>query len=294
MAVNIQFTKMHGVGNDFVLLDAVSQNIKVDPFLVRRIADRHFGIGCDQVLIAEPPYEPDLDFTYRIFNKDGKEVAQCGNGARCFGRFVYERGLTDKKILHLGTLAGRLIVDLSDLSAIAVNMGEPSFSPKAIPLSTKGLVKLPKQGRYRLPLLGQEKEATILSIGNPHCILFVPSTTEAAVEEIGSILQEHPAFLRGVNVSFVQVLARNHIKCRVFERGVGETLACGSAACAAVIAGILQEELNPEVKVDMPGGALTVSWQAGEGVFLSGPAKSVFQGEFCLERQETTEKVIYL
>lgn len=290
----IQFTKMHGIGNDFVVLDAISQSLKFDPALIRRIADRNFGIGCDQVLIIEPPSDPQVDFTYRIFNNDGKEVAQCGNGARCFGRFVYERGLTDKMLLTVGTLAGPLQIDISDLLAIRVNLGEPDFSPKAIPLNLKMLTKLSKPGRYRLKFHQQEKEVTMLSLGNPHCIIFTPSIYEVPVDEIGQTLQTHPAFLRGMNVSFVQVLAKNHIKCRVYERGAGETLACGSAACAAVIAGILQEELNYEVKVDMPGGALTVSWEPKTGVCLSGPTKTVFHGEFCLEKHETHEKVTTL
>jgi diaminopimelate epimerase len=287
MSTLIQFTKMHGLGNDFVILDCVIQNLRVDPQLVRKIADRNFGIGCDQVLVVEPPSDPSLDFNYRIFNANGKEVAQCGNGARCFGRYVYDRGLIDKTSLKVGTLSGKLTINISDLSAIQVDMGPPQFSAKAIPLNLKETTKLNTPGRYRIHLLGNHREVTILSLGNPHCVISVPATTEAAVAEVGKALQEHPAFPRGVNVSFLQVLARNHVKCRVYERGVGETLACGSAACASVISGILQEELNTQVKVDMPGGNLTVSWDGGnEPVFLSGPAISVFTGEFLLSHQE--------
>lgn len=289
MSALIYFTKMHGLGNDFVILDSVIQNLKVDAHLVRKIADRNFGIGCDQVLVVEPPSDPSLDFNYRIFNANGKEVAQCGNGARCFGRYVYERGLIDKTILQVGTLSGKLTIDISDLSSIQVDMGPPQFSPKTIPLNMKEATKLPALGRYRILFLENHREVTILSLGNPHCVISVPATAEAAVAEVGKALQDHPAFPKGVNVSFVQVLARNHIKCRVFERGVGETLACGSAACASVISGILQEELNPQVKVDMPGGSLTVTWNGeGSSVFLSGPAISVFSGEFLLSHQETT------
>jgi len=288
MGTLIRFTKMHGLGNDFVVLDNISQAIKVDHLLVRKIADRNFGIGCDQVLVVDPPSMPDVDFNYRIFNADGKEVAQCGNGARCFGRYVFASGLTDKKMIQIGTSNGKMEIDVSDLTHIRVDMGVPQFGAKAIPLNPKFAEKVSNPARYKINLLGNEREVTILSVGNPHCIISVPATSEAAVNEVGKALQQHPAFPKGVNVSFLQVLARNHAKCRVFERGVGETLACGSAACAAVIAGILQEELNSTVKVDMPGGSLTVSWTPDKPVFLSGPAKSVFAGEFYLS---TTEEI---
>jgi diaminopimelate epimerase len=286
MGTYIHFTKMHGLGNDFVMIDTITQNVKIEPTIIRRLADRNFGIGCDQVLIIDPPTDPTLDFNYRIFNADGKEVAQCGNGARCFGRYVHDHGLTDKTILSIGTLSGKLIIDISDLSCIQVNMGIPQFAPSDIPLDIIHAIKLNDKGRYKIHLLGNQREVTILSIGNPHCVIAVPATTEAAVNEVGQALQMHPAFPKGVNVTFAQVLARNHIKCRVFERGVGETLACGSAACAAVISGILKKELNPVVKVDMGGGGLTVKWSYGEPVLLSGPAISVFHGEFCLSAQE--------
>lgn len=286
MRTMIHFTKMHGLGNDFVILDNITQNVKIDPRLIRRIADRNFGIGCDQVLIVEPPLDPQLDFHYRVFNADGKEVAQCGNGARCFGRYVYERGLIDKTLLHIGTLAGKLTVDVSDLTAIQVDMGPPHFSPHSIPLNTQHTTPLAMEGRHKIRLLGNDREVTILSLGNPHCVISVPATAEAAVAEVGKALQEHPAFPNGVNVSFLQVLARNHVKCRVYERGAGETLACGSAACAAVIAGILQEELNQQVKVDMAGGSLMVNWQPEGNITLSGPAISVFQGDFCVMQPE--------
>ncbi len=286
MSSTIHFTKMHGLGNDFVVLDSITQNIKLTPAIIKRIADRNFGVGCDQVLIVDPPALATLDFNYRIFNADGKEVAQCGNGARCFGRYVYERGLTGKKQLLIGTMAGNLKVDISDLSCIEVDLGEPIFSPKLIPLNIKAVSKLQKQGYYKIHLLGNNREVVILSMGNPHCVISVPATSEAAVMEVGKALQKHPAFPKGVNVSFMQVLARNHIKVRVFERGVGETMACGSAACASVVAGILHGELNKEVKVDMPGGALTVKWENDGPVILSGPAIGVFNGEFRITLQE--------
>lgn len=286
MTRHIHFTKMHGLGNDFIIVDNITQNIKIDPPLAKRLADRHFGIGCDQILLIEPPHEPNLDFSYRIFNADGKEVMQCGNGARCFGRYVYEMGLTDKTVIQVGTLAGKIIINVSDLSNIQVNMGRPHFLPTTIPLNTKEVAQLSDKGRYKIRLLGNDRDVTILSMGNPHCIISVPATTEAAVAEVGLALQEHPAFPQGVNVTFLQVLARNHVKCRVFERGVGETFACGSAACAAVVAGVLQEELNREVKVDMGGGALTVRWDLDDFVLLSGPTRTVFKGTFALSHQE--------
>jgi len=277
----IHFTKMHGLGNDFVIIDTIKQNFKPDLKLIRNIANRNFGIGCDQVLIIESPLEPTYDFNYRIFNADGIEVAQCGNGARCVGRYVHDQGLTEKTLLTMGTQTGKLTIDISDLAYIQVDMGVPQYHPKAIPLNIKYATKLHDQGRYKVDILGLLREVTILSLGNPHCVITVPAISEIPLEEVGKMLQNHPAFPKGVNVSFMQVLARNHIKCRVYERGTGETLACGSAACAAVITGILQEELNPIVQVDMNGGRLTVKWADVTGsVLLSGPAVSVFHGEF--------------
>lgn len=286
MGTHIHFTKMHGLGNDFVVVDNITQNVKIDSHLAKRIADRHFGVGCDQILLIEPPHDPDLDFTYRIFNADGKEVTQCGNGARCFGRYVFENGLTDKTVIQVGTLAGKLIIDVSDLTNIQVNLGRPQFSPTAIPLNLKDVFQLQAKGRYKITLLDNERDVTILSMGNPHCIIFVPATSEAAVNEVGMALQNHPAFPQGVNVTFLQVLARNHVKCRVYERGAGETFACGSAACAAVVAGVLQEELNREVKVDMGSGALTVRWDLDDYVYLSGPTRTVFHGVLALNQTE--------
>lgn len=286
MGTHFHFTKMHGLGNDFVVIDNITQNVKIDSNLAKRIANRHFGIGCDQLLLIEPPYEPQLDFTYRIFNADGKEVTQCGNGARCFGRYVFENALTDKTVIQVGTLAGKLIIDVSDLTNIQVNLGRPLFSPNAIPLNLKDVLPLPAKGRYKITLLDNERDVTILSMGNPHCVIFVPATSEAAVNEVGMALQNHPAFPQGVNVTFLQVLAKNHVKCRTYERGTGETFSCGSAACAAVIAGVLQEELNREVKVDMGNGALTVRWDLDDYVYLSGPTRTVFHGILALNQVE--------
>lgn len=286
MEYDIRFTKMHGLGNDFVLIDNISQNIKLEPSLAKRLADRRHGIGADQILLVEPPNHPGLDFTYRIFNADGKEVFQCGNGARCFGRYVYENGFTDKTLIEVGTGSGNIQIDLSDLSNIQVNMGQPIFSPSTIPLHLKAVTPLSSKGRYKIMMLGNEREVSILSMGNPHCIIFVPATTEAAVTEVGAALQSHAAFPDGVNVTFLQVLARNHAKCRVYERGVGETSACGTAACAAVVAGALQKELNREVKVDMGNGALTVRWDKEDYVYLSGPTRAVFTGAFRVSQSD--------
>jgi len=278
----IHFTKMQGCGNDFVILDCITQNLQVTPALVKKIADRKLGIGCDQVLVVDPPHDATCDFTYRIFNPDGKEVEQCGNGARCFGRYVIERGLIAKRHLLLDTLGGKITVDVSDLSHILVDMGVPQLAPQAIPINLKSLVRLDMPARYKIALSGIYHEVSILSMGNPHCIISVPSTKEADVENIGKMLQKNPAFTEGVNVTFMQVLARNHIRCRVFERGAGETLACGSAACAAMVSGVLQKELSAMVRVDMPGGHVTVRWEPDARVMQSGPAVNVFQGVFAV------------
>ena len=277
---------MHSLGNDFVIFDTIRQNAIVSPTLIRHIADRHCGIGCDQVLLVGPPFYSHLDFHYRIFNANGKEVTQCGNGARCFGRYVFEQGLTNKKLLKIGTLSGKMKINLHDLSAISVEIGVPQFAPAMIPLNSKKVTSISKNGRYKIHWQGNERVVHILSLGNPHCVMFVSSLQNVPVTEVGQALQRHPAFPEGVNVSFVQLLARNHIQCRVFERDVGETQACGSAACAAVAAGILQGELSREVQVSMPGGNLTVSWPMGKSILLSGPTKMVFQGTFCSKRPE--------
>lgn len=277
---------MHSLGNDFVIIDTLTQSFAITSNLIKKIANRHWGIGCDQVLIITPPTSPQLDFSYRIFNADGTEVAQCGNGARCFGRYVYDHGLTGKKQLHVGTLSGKLLIDLTHPDAIQVNMGPPIFSSKAIPLDNS-VLNQQSQGRYQITIGKNTRPVTLLSLGNPHCVISVPAIHEAKVQEIGHSLQTHPAFPQGVNVSFVEVLARNHIKCRVYERGVGETQACGSAACAAVISGVLQKELNPDVKVEMPGGGLSVFWTPEGDVLLKGPIARVFEGTFCLSVQET-------
>ncbi len=277
MTVQVRFTKMHGLGNDFVVIDAITQSIKVDSNLARKIAHRYFGIGCDQVLLVEPPHRPNEDFYYKIFNADGSLAKQCGNGARCVGRFVYEQGLTNKKEITFGILNGQMKVFLESDNQITAMLGKPKFEPTKIPIKA---LKATQKGRFLLKIEGKQREITALSLGNPHCIITVPSTKEAQVDKIGKQLQNSSTFPEGINVGFVQILARNHIKLRVFERGAGETMACGSGACAAVIAGILHQDLGDSVKVDMRGGHVFVSWKEGESVALTGSCKRLFDGIF--------------
>ena len=279
----IRFAKMHGLGNDFVVIDAVRQNVLLDKKLARKIAHRHLGIGCDQILLVEPPTKPDDDFFYRIFNSNGEEVAQCGNGARCLGRFIHDDGLSQKKELTIGYAKGRMKVIVESHQVTAL-LGPPSFEPKAIPI--KALRQ--KQGhRYAIKVNQQMKEVSALTLGNPHCVIDVPSAREAKVAEIGKSLQNKNLFPQGVNVGFMQILARNHIQLRVYERGVGETFACGTGACAAVISGILNGALGQEVKVDMRGGHVFVSWPDQKGpVYLSGETTRVFNGIMVLKEAQ--------
>ena len=276
MSKLITFTKMHGNGNDFVVLDRLTQFFHIDTKLVRRISDRHFGIGCDQVLIIDPPREPTMDFYFRIFNANGAEVSQCGNGARCIGRYVFDQGLTHKTHLKIGSRASILEINLENLKHIIVTLAIPNFAPEAIPIRLT-----PEGDFYQIPLEANTLKVRAVSVGNPHCIINVPALTAVDVSQIGQQLQQVDIFPELVNVTFVETLARNHLRCRVFERDVGETLACGSAACAAVVCGIRAGELSQEVRVDMPGGPVTVNW-AGDNtpVQLMGPVHSVFEGRF--------------
>lgn len=291
MKRKIRFVKMHSLGNDFVILDRIAQEITLDQALLARIGHRQLGIGCDQILIVDPPTQPQYDFQYRVFNADGQEAGQCGNGARCFGRYVFEKGLTDKRKLNVGCLHNPISIDLTDPQHIEVCLGKPQLPPTSNDIDTSNLQKI-SEGRYKLPLNAHnatveiEKEVSLLSIGNPHCVITVPSVKDAKVNTTGKSLQTHPSFPKGVNVGFKEVLARNHIKLRVYERGVGETSACGTAACAAVIAGNLQNELNPAVQVDMPGGALSVRWEEKTGIYISGPTHLVYEGWFVIEHAD--------
>jgi diaminopimelate epimerase len=272
--VLLRFTKMHGLGNDFVVLDGVTQELTVTPEMARHLSDRHFGIGCDQVLVVEPPQRPDVDFRYRIFNADGSEVAQCGNGARCLAKFVHDQRLSGRRKLRVETSAGVLELASKGSNQYQVNMGVPRLEPDEIPLAAPA-----RAPTYHLDIEGRALEFRALSLGNPHALLLVPEVAGAPVAEIGSRLGAHPGFPEGVNVGFMAIRDRHQIDLRVHERGSGETLACGSGACAAAVAGILGDLLDSPVRVNLPGGALTIDWAGeGESVFMTGPAVTVFQG----------------
>jgi diaminopimelate epimerase len=270
----LKFTKMHGAGNDFVVVDMISQHCKLRPRDIRMLADRHFGIGCDQVLLVEPPGKPDVDFRYRIFNADGTEVEQCGNGARCFARFVREKKLTSKSVIRVETAAGVIELRVRNRQQVEVAMGTPRFEPAEVPIIAGG-----RAPSYPLQVAGQTLEIGALSMGNPHAVLRVDDVNTAELERLGPLLESHPDFPQRVNVGFMQVISENEIRLRVFERGVGETLACGTGACAAVVYGITRGWLQDPVTVNLPGGKLSVSW-AGDSqpVIMTGPTAVVFEG----------------
>jgi diaminopimelate epimerase len=270
----LKFTKMHGLGNDFMVIDAVRQTVELNPEQVRQLADRHFGVGFDQLLLVEPPIKPDADFQYRIFNADGSEVSQCGNGARCFARFVYEQGLCDKPEVKVDTRAGRLLLKREADGTITVDMGIPRHAPTQIPLQAEQEALI-----YHFAVEGQTGSFGAVSMGNPHAVLTVDDVDTAPVLSLGPILESHPLFPERANIGFMQVLNPQHIRLRVFERGSGETLACGSGACGAVVVGIEQGVLTSPVQVDLPGGSLHIRWQGrGEPVLMTGPAMTVFEG----------------
>jgi diaminopimelate epimerase len=273
--MKLRFTKMHGLGNDFVVFDAIRQRVELSPAQIRRLADRHFGIGCDQVLLVEPPTRREADFRYRIFNADGGEVAQCGNGARCFVRFVHEQGLTSQREIRVETAAGIIVPRLEDDGQVTVDMGVPRFEPRDIPFDAPARALL-----YDLDVQGTHLVISALSMGNPHAVTLVEDVHRAPVAELGPLIEYHPRFPERVNAGFMQVLDRHHILLRVYERGSGETLACGTGACAAAVAGILRGLLDTPVRVTTRGGDLSIDW-AGEDapVYMTGPAVTVFQGE---------------
>jgi diaminopimelate epimerase len=274
----IDFTKMHGLGNDFVVIDAINQPVELTPGQVRQLADRHLGIGCDQLLLVEPASGAQADFRYRIFNADGGEVGQCGNGARCFMQFVREQGLTDKTQLQVETASGPLQLIQQPNGQITVDMGVPRLEPAEIPFLAER-----RDNRYALDVLDQQLEIAALSMGNPHAVLRVADIDTAAVATLGPLIEQHARFPERVNVGFMQVLAEDAIRLRVYERGAGETLACGSGACAAVVAGQLQGWLAERVKVVLNGGELVVSWAGiGQPVLMTGPATTVYQGRIDL------------
>jgi diaminopimelate epimerase len=270
----MQFSKMHGLGNDFMVVDAVTQNVFFSPELIRRLADRNLGIGFDQLLIVEPPYDPDLDFHYRIFNADGSEVAQCGNGARCFARFVRLKGLTNKNDIRVSTQTGRMVLSVTNDELVRVNMGQPNFEPQSVPLRANKAENL-----YLQRVAEQTVMFGAVSMGNPHCVIQVESVKTAPVETLGPELESHERFPERVNVGFMEVVNREHIRLRVYERGAGETQACGSGACAAVACGIQQGILAENVRVDLPGGMLHIAWKGeGQPLFMTGPATHVYDG----------------
>ena len=271
----IQFSKMHGLGNDFMVVDGVTQKVFFSPDTIRRLADRHFGIGFDQLLLVEPPYDPEQDFHYRIFNADGSEVQQCGNGARCFARFVRLKGLTNKERIAVSTMSGRIVLQVEQDNQITVNMGVPEFEPAKVPFRAQKAEKT-----YLLRVAEQTVMCGVVSMGNPHCVLNVPSVDEAPVAQLGAQLERFDRFPERVNVGFMQVVSPQEIRLRVFERGAGETLACGTGACAAAVVGMQQGLLRDRVKVHLPGGSLQIAWKgAGQPVYMTGPAEQVFDGE---------------
>ncbi|HEY3486912.1 MAG TPA: diaminopimelate epimerase [Gammaproteobacteria bacterium] len=276
--MRLKFVKMHGIGNDFVVFDAISQKVQLTPAQIRRIADRHFGIGCDQVLLVEKSPGGSADFGYRIFNADGGEVEQCGNGARCFMRFIHDAGLSAKSRLTVRTVCGDLELSLQPDGAVRVNMGVPEFAPHKIPFTAETTAL-----NYILEVAGQTLTIGAVSMGNPHAVLQVDNVQTADVAGLGPAIESHPRFPRRVNAGFMQIVSRQHINLRVYERGAGETLACGSGACAAVAVGRVQELLESKVTVSLPGGDLIIEWPGpGRELWMSGPAERVFEGEITL------------
>ena len=277
--MHVNFTKMHGLGNDFVVIEALEHEFTLDSAQIRRLADRHFGIGFDQLLLVEAPRTDDMDFSYRIFNADGREVEQCGNGARCFARFVYDRGLTDKQTIRVGTRSGIIIPRLHDDGSVTVDMGAPVFDPEKIPFTANR-----RSDRYDIEVDGNRLLIGALSMGNPHAVLLVDDVDAAPVTTLGPRLENHPRFPQQTNAGFMQVLDNHNIKLRVWERGSGETLACGTGACAASVFGIQQGMLDSPVTVQLRGGRLEIQWQGDEQpVLMRGPTEYVYEGSLPTE-----------
>ena len=274
--MRVKFTKMHGAGNDFVVVDATHAPLIVDAPGIRRLADRHFGIGFDQMLVVEPARSPDTDFYYRIFNADGGEVSQCGNGARCFVRYVHDKGLCAKNAIRVETRSGIIEPRLEKDGRVTVNMGAPIFEPIRIPFVAER-----RASTYPLEVGGRKREISAASMGNPHAVQVVADVDAAPVASEGPLIECHPRFPERVNAGYMQIVDRGHIKLRVFERGAGETLSCGTGACAAVVAGIARGLLDSPVIVDTRGGVLEIAWTGeAQPVSMTGPAQSVFEGEF--------------
>lgn len=276
MTQTIQFSKMQGAGNDFMVIDAINQKIDLSAAQIQQLAHRQFGVGFDQLLLVEKSNI--ADFKYRIFNLDGGEVSQCGNGARCFVRFVVEQNLTKKREINVETASGIITPKLEDNGFVTVNMGAPIFAPKQIPFIAESLLPA-----YALEVGGQQLQIAALSMGNPHAVLLVNDVETAPVVALGSQIERHPRFPERVNAGFMQIIDAHHIKLRVFERGSGETLACGTGACAAAVSGIQSGALQSPVKVSARGGELHIAWQGGNSpVMMTGPAVTVFTGAITL------------
>lgn len=275
--MKLRFTKMHGQGNDFVMLNGIAQNISLAPAQIRHIANRNFGVGCDQLLLVEKTLLPDVDFCYRIFNGDGGEVEQCGNGTHCFAQFVRDEALTDKNVLRVETMKGIISPSIGVDGVVTTDMGAPRFLPHEIPFVADG-----ESIKYALAVAGQMVTIGVVSMGNPHAVQIVDNIDHAPVCEMGPLIEHHARFPQRVNAGFMQVLSRDHVKLRVWERGAGETLACGTGACAAVVTGIRFGLLNNTVRVTARGGELTVTWhpvQANAPVLMAGKPTLVFRGE---------------
>ncbi|OIJ43833.1 diaminopimelate epimerase [Massilia timonae] len=283
--MKLKFTKMHGAGNDFVVIDAINQKIDVDGMSAdgwQRLADRRFGIGADQILVVERPVDAGVDFRYRIFNNDGSEVEQCGNGSRAFVRFVVEKGLTRERSIRVQTMSGIINPRLEDDGNVTVDMGAPRLDPAEVPFDSAGLDGKPEgeDTLWPLPVGGEATQISVVSMGNPHAVQVVHNVDTALVEQTGPLIEHHERFPKRVNAGYMQVVDRHHIRLRVHERGAGETLACGTGACAAVVAGIRRGLLDSPVRVSARGGELSIAWAGvGQPVYLSGPAVSVFEGE---------------
>jgi diaminopimelate epimerase len=290
----LRFTKMHGAGNDFVVLDATRAPLALTPEQLRRLGDRRYGVGADQILVVAPPPEGDasVDFSYRIFNNTGDEVEHCGNGARCFARYVREHGLSDAETIRVATMNNRLELRVQPDGRVTVDMNVPRFEPASLPFDTTGLVPRPVGGYELWPLAVEAAdgislhtvEAAIVSMGNPHAVMRVDDVDVAPVATLGPRIEHHFRFPRRVNAGFLQVVSRSHVRLRVFERDAGETLACGTGACAAVVAGIRLGWLDTRVDVDARGGRLTIEWAGGpdDRVWMTGPAATVYEGEIAL------------
>ncbi len=276
--MKLQFSKMQGLGNDFVVFDAIHQTVQLSTQQLRFLANRRFGVGCDQILLVEPPRSEDTDFYYRIFNADGAEVEQCGNGARCFARFVRDKGLSHQDMIRVGTASGNIELFLQEDGQVRVNMAAPELQPRAIPFIAEQ-----QQTVYDIMVSGKSWQISAVSMGNPHAVLVVDDVEQAPVETLGPALEQHERFPQRVNAGFMAVRSPTEIDLRVYERGTGETLACGSGACAAVVAGRLRGLLEEQVKVHLHGGDLVVSWAGGQSpVWMSGPAIGIFEGTIAL------------